>query len=535
MKTLCTCLLCWGLCFTALAQDLIIQYDVTSDQITFVDTAGHPISRPAAKKNRNVLLRLINFNDYTLDASVKATGINDKIAEGNINLVGGKILGQESPDFSQFIGNQSGAAHLLQLNAMTVPTSYSPGRSIEHEETAQTEQNKNKEESDKKASPGTIKTLEIIQQKYTVAVQKLEELNTELIQAERKIINHKNTILLTEYAVPYMESIQYNERISTKKRKALLQEMMAALFQMDEKEMQLTNILDFFTTFEGNVHADLNLFEQLNNRFANQFAELLTIHDAISENYIPGLPLAEKLKSQASQKIKFYQNTEQDLAIFGQQARAFKAQLPAVNIPLLFEKIYRNYLTISTNPFEYSFTAPAEGDLMDFEISIFRKDTLRPQNKLLKKRSIKIPVKGGVKVNTSMGIGFGRFFDPVENFYNRDSTIFAESGDQFTPLFVTMIHFYPQSGRQVTVGGSFGVGVPLSGDFKSPSFLLGPSIFAGKSERMVISGGIMGAKAIRLARGYKVGDYFGATGQAIPTSARYEFGYFLSATFNLSR
>jgi len=90
-------------------------------------------------------------------------------------------------------------------------------------------------------------------------------------------------------------------------------------------------------------------------------------------------------------------------------------------------------------------------------------------------------------------------------------------------------------GCEVTIGGSFGVGIPLSGDFKSPSFLLGPSIFAGKSERIVISAGLMGAKASRLAQGYKINDHFGAENQPIPTRTRYELGYFLSATFNLAK
>jgi len=309
--------------------------------------------------------------------------------------------------------------------------------------------------------------------------------------------------------------------------------MMGALFQNDKEELSLTDILDFFTTFEGNVKSDLNKFDQLHVDFSEKYTELLSFAPRITQNFSKEIPLVISLQNQLKIDVNHFSKTEEDLTNFGSITQSFKDELPTINIPLLFDNIYRNYLEINLNPYEYSFTTPAEGDIMDFEISIFRKDSTKINPNLLKKRHIKVPVKGGVKVNSSVGIGFSNYFQPTKNYYNRDSTIFAEPGDQFTPLLVSLIHFYPQSGRQMTIGGSFGVGIPLSGDFKSPSFLLGPSIFAGKSERIVISLGFMGAKASRLAQGYQVNDHFGAENQPIRT--RYELGYFFSATFNLGQ
>lgn len=104
------------------AQNLVIEYDVTTDRITFRDTSGTTIKRPAAKKNQNVLLRLVNFNDYTLEATISAKGINQKVADGNINLVGGKMLGQETTNFMSFFqknANISDQTNLVKSKVLT--------------------------------------------------------------------------------------------------------------------------------------------------------------------------------------------------------------------------------------------------------------------------------------------------------------------------------------------------------------------------------------------------------------------------------
>lgn len=518
--------------FCLLSQDLVIEYDVTSDKITFKDTSGTIIKRPAAKKNRNVLLRLTNFNDYTLHATISAKGINQKVADGNINLVGGKMLGQENTNFMSFF--QSSASIMDQTistpSRTPSPKVMSSGIMILEEELEPQKKDKLSATNEQK-----IIALRQIEQNYKQTTSELEIINQQLIDSERKIIDHKNTLLLTEYAAPYVKSIKLNERLATSRRKALLQEMMSALFQTNKQDVNLSDILDFFATFEGKVSADLSKFDRLFADFSNKHDELRSFEPKIIQHFSDDIPLAVSLQNQYKNDNNYYGQIEDDLTTFNAMTQSFKHNLPNINIPLLFDNIYRNYLEINLNPFEYSFTTPAEGDIMDFEITISRKDSTKSNSGLLKKRHIKVPVKGGVKVNTSVGIGFSNYFQPTESYYNRDSTIFAEPGDQFTPLLVTLIHFYPQTGRQITVGGSFGVGIPLSGDFKSPSFLLGPSIFAGKSERIIISAGLMGAKASRLAQGHVVNEHFGAENLPVPIKTRYELGYFLSASFNLAK
>jgi hypothetical protein len=65
--------------------------------------------------------------------------------------------------------------------------------------------------------------------------------------------------------------------------------------------------------------------------------------------------------------------------------------------------------------------------------------------------------------------------------------------------------------------------------------MVGPSVIIGKSNRIILSGGIMTGQAERLSQGYRVGDSFVSEVDLVPTKDQYEFGYFLGLSYNLGR
>jgi len=151
---------------------------------------------------------------------------------------------------------------------------------------------------------------------------------------------------------------------------------------------------------------------------------------------------------------------------------------------------------------------------------------------------IKIPVYGGIKINASVGVNFGQYFNKPQTYFLKDSTIVGEDGDSFLPFITSFVHFYPQGRKSVSVGGSLGIGIPLSGaesGFQSTTFFLGPSLFFGTGERLVVNFGLMGGKVNRLSRGYEVGDDFVGDESFIPLQSLYELGLFAGFSFNISR
>ena len=146
-------------------------------------------------------------------------------------------------------------------------------------------------------------------------------------------------------------------------------------------------------------------------------------------------------------------------------------------------------------------------------------------------------VRGGLKVNASAGVSFGQFFEPSQRFSVNNGSIVGDNEGTFTPSLTSFLHFHGYRGQKATVGGTLGLGFPLMGsdDSQSVEFFVGPSLILGSSQRLVLSAGVMGGRAQRLAKGYEVGDAFDSNLGDIPTHGKYEMGLFLGASFSLGK
>ena len=124
--------------------------------------------------------------------------------------------------------------------------------------------------------------------------------------------------------------------------------------------------------------------------------------------------------------------------------------------------------------------------------------------------------------------------DPRFSYSVRDNKIVAQELDKFIPIVTSFAHFYKQSPGNVNIGGSFGVGLPILGgsDIQAASFFLGPTIILGEASSFLLTVGVMGAKANRLANGLSIGDEFDNF-TTVPTISRYETGFFIGLSFSI--
>jgi hypothetical protein len=199
--------------------------------------------------------------------------------------------------------------------------------------------------------------------------------------------------------------------------------------------------------------------------------------------------------------------------------------------------IWYEYEALSTNDFSYTYRTEATGDRTVLGIKFTAKDSLGNILPINKKElaPIKVPVYGGMKINVSVGISFARYFNQPQSFYLRDTVILSENVDDFLPIITSFFHFYPQSAGNVSVGGNFGIGIPItnSENGQSLSFFLGPSFIIGRGQRIVLSTGVMGGRVQQLAQGLKIGDVLPPF-SAVPTKSSYQMGYFLGVSFNIA-
>jgi hypothetical protein len=157
-------------------------------------------------------------------------------------------------------------------------------------------------------------------------------------------------------------------------------------------------------------------------------------------------------------------------------------------------------------------------------IGINLKDTLT--------RWVTIYKKEPLKFRNTFGFGFVSFAENRWNYFvASDSTIAREKGDAFQPVIVTYLHFYSPRDKGFRWGGSFGIGIPISGDEKQLNMMLGLSTFFGKNDPVCITAGIAGAK-VRTLSGMSVGDKVGFIDYNIKYQSVYRSSYFISFSFN---
>ena len=129
------------------------------------------------------------------------------------------------------------------------------------------------------------------------------------------------------------------------------------------------------------------------------------------------------------------------------------------------------------------------------------------------------------------------FGSKSQDFYiTDDGMIGADQNDYFAPNLSTMINFYPYTGENFNIGGSFGLSIPISGESKAKgiNFLLGPSLHFGSKSRLSLSGGLAYGPVQKLTNGLEVGsdasNFFSVENF---TKDVYDFGYFFGISFSL--
>jgi hypothetical protein len=151
----------------------------------------------------------------------------------------------------------------------------------------------------------------------------------------------------------------------------------------------------------------------------------------------------------------------------------------------------------------------------------------------IKTRIVNVPTHGGLRINTSAGMSFVSFLGGQNSYLNDAGLIKEVKGDLFSPAVTTMFHCYRQSYRPFTVGGSFGLSVPIEGQ-KDFMYMGGLSGIIGKKQRVIINVGALGGKVERLSDGFKAGDMLVSEYSEVPMKRVFDFGFFVGVTFNIN-
>jgi hypothetical protein len=506
------CLLWAG---TLPAQDLHLYVDVFTDSVYFMRD-GKPVAKPEVKRGHQVVVHLMNYNNYLYEANMDVEDETILMADrngGGMASAGGG--GSNSSPLSMLFGG-AGFPKLPFLDGLEeggmgfASSSEMKARKAQSERIAQLD----------KIISNTLRDM-------TTTENELQELEN---QAKEVLA----TVKLEQFAFNEIQRIRYDPNLEPTKIKALAMEYAQKIFgETDPDKITLQLILDRPKTGEvlGNIATEYKTTVSRYNSYLMKVDDVKKELKGFSfpETTLPDYIIAiDQASVKGNARLGIFESNRDTL-----MTRA--AGMDAMGTDKLSE-LRTVYTVLMQNEFSKTYRHEAQGELMTFKISLKALESVK-DNGAHDKKIPPITVKsyGGMKVNTSVGLGFAQYFKRPQQFFVRDSVVSASNKDAFVPTLSSFVHFYYQRPAMVSWGGSFGAGMPLTGGdgLQSITFFLGPSMIIGQGSRIVISTGLMGGRVSKPAQGYKPGDHFPSDAALFTTESAYELGYFLSATFNL--
>ncbi len=498
---------------SALGQELHIYYNLYNDEVKYEEN-GKPVALPNLRQGDEIVLHLTEFNNYlyTIELEVSQNIIAETSSTVNdASLMSSMMPGSMLP-IPGFTGSEDGVAGapgvfdipLLTINDNAISlASLFGGR-------------------------GSAALLEEMDRNSA----SISNILTEMGKVASKIKDMRRTALVSRMAVEYIDVLKNHPNLHPSFIKSMCSQYYEAIFRKDPSgDIELNDVL---------------ALQDDANKYSSHLSELKVLNKA----------LGARVKTLDSQKKRFraanveetaaYNNYSSQLAGFLQKSKSLNHQLESAVLdsnatvhypsPMELTNLQLQLAEVINNDFTYHSRHLVSGDNMDINIKVVKiSGQANGDNEVVKSRRLHYKAKGGLKITGSVGLNFSQYFDPAQNYSVNNGLIVGEDGGAFLPTVTSFIHFYSYSGKKVSLGGSFGIGFPLTGtnDNQSLQFFVGPSIIFGTSQRMVLNFGLTGGRVTRLARGFEVGDEFDVNLGDIPTSSPYELGLFIGASFNL--
>lgn len=348
---------------------------------------------------------------------------------------------------------------------------------------------------------------------------RLKKLNDDLVSASFKVDELFDYMTLVDFTNQELLKLLYNPNIThaeMKQRAELLAkevfngsiELNTVIAQSTDKAKVINNYKTLYANYAANSESITASINDLNSKLKTEStkSELAGFNKVISD----------RTKTVQSN----YELLEQS-----------SADLTQAEIRRKLMEVYDNYDKIIHADFNYEYSLLTDRDVtqVTMRFGLNQYDSVGT----IKTRIVNVPTHGGLRINTSAGMSFVSFMGGQNSYLNDAGQIKEVKGDLFSPAITTMFHCYRQSYRPFTVGGSFGLSVPIEGQ-KDFMYMGGLSGIIGKKQRVIINLGALGGKVDRLSDGYKAGDMLVSEYSDVPMKRVFDFGFFAGVTFNIN-
>lgn len=485
------------------AQDLHIYYDVYQDSITYLKE-GKPVKKANLKKGARAILHIVNYNDYIYDLEVSTESENYDIPSAGMGrLFNFSGTGDAFSQLQDAAGSFGVSGFELGDNSMTNDRD----GAVEYE---------------------TNVSLQAIQlsKKFEAALEEMADIEEEIQELGQDIETKIEDQQFSSFKKKEVRKLRTNPNLSANMIKEISMDYMEQILGIDKDETFDLEKMFEKTDPKNAIGSIIREYKMETDRLDNKFTELSTIAQLL---------FAFELRPTDEVSFKSaFTEAEKRKAAYREKVTRMEQQMQKIGKWDIeeFADIHYMYMEMKDHRFEKTIILKPEDDLTQININLVPIDSVQIKGVRSKNLApLEVEVFGGLKINASVGISFAGFFNRPQEYGVRDGRIYADDLDVFSPIITSFIHFHPQSKKQVSLGGAFGLGIGLGGEGAGlQNYFLGPSLVVGKKQRIVFSTGLMTGKTERLAQGFGVGEAYDQN--IVPTKSIYELGYFLGISFN---
>ena len=496
------------------AQGLQIQYDVQTDSISWFRD-GVPTQKVRARKGEAITLKVKNYNNYLYKVTVKAENEEARVAP----VMGGGMAG--------LMGSSGGASPFSMLSGMfNLPGGNGFSAPLD-------DFGGGIEAGDGFVTSDVTKSANALISQFQKTVRLINDTEKDIGEIGRDMQRLAQAQQIKAIAAGEIEKLRYNPAIPPTQIKRLSMEYLETILG-DVSDLQgLGQLIDKTGTREE-LSLKLGDYMKFTEELAGYYSAVAWIRDSLS-----GIPISSARFKEMQNSIASFQGAGSSrIEQYRETATSVAEVLPSMENYSLERLIQLRYILeeLKANTFSHTFRTLADGDRLRLKLRLDPIDSVRiPGLSARQLSTLEVPVYGGFKINASIGVSFGSFFDRPQGYFLRDSLIVSEDRDSYSPIITSFIHFYRQSAGALSVGGAFGIGLSIGNDSgaQALNFLLGPSFILGQGERIALSAGLMGGKVDRLGQGYQVGDSLISEAGALPLRSVYELGFFVGLSFNV--
>ncbi len=505
-------IICFLFANSIVGQDLHIYHNVHSDSTWYIKN-GKPVHDLKVRKGKNVYFHLVEYNNYIYKASFDV-----------------KSQATPSADLKTSIGKISG----LMPNLLN---SFIPGGNIPFMEVPVIGKllgilsNPNPDGT----ARGQLEEVIDFKQNVENSQQEIEAIN----EMVRDINKREKAVRILSGNMDFINTMSKTSFIEPSSIKELIMSVFDDAFMLDTgQSFQVKDIEDLndkLTTIpqlRNRAKERLDIFGTNLVKIEKKAVELKTVDHGIDDLY----PILIKLKSDLPLLKSMVEMMDLSLS---EKRNPDDGTSSHADYSFLIQNYFIKYLELSKNDFAYSHHIKTDSKMLIYTLKLFTKDSVETPEKLtsvapFKTLSLEIETYGDIRFLSSVGLSGCRYDNTPQHFIVKNNVITAVDEDRYVPIMCSFFNFSYSFGSVLTPAISFGMGLPLNtSENTGLTLFLGPGIYIGRTQNLMINGGYMFSKITQLSNGLRVGDNVSLGDGILPVEKKFGKGLFLGLSYKI--